>query len=203
MRRSWDTTEDLRGGIVELHSLNREENALHGINVVVPFLGNVNRVKATDPVGPLKFAVDEDYGLAPGDQGFGPVINDRDYEVRLVETLFDAQGPEYHLVLRPLRDPDHQRLRELWVDGATMLPEEAVVAGIGSRPPLTKVSWRVEFAQVQGATYIARETALTPVDYGREGLLTDFTVSFEKLALTSRFQNFGLEEVGGTPQSDP
>ncbi len=203
VRRTWEATEDLRGRIVNSHSFGREENAPHGINVVVPFLGDVNRAKPTDPVGEVKLAVDEDYGLAPGDQGFGAAINDRDYEVRLVETLTDARGPEYHLVLRPLREPEHHRLRELWVDGTTMLPEEAVVVGIGSRPPLTKVSWRVEFTRVQGGTYIARETALEPVDYGRDGLLTDFTVSFEGLALTSGYQSSGLGDVGGTPQSDP
>ena len=189
VHRTWHATEDLRERIVDLHSVGREQNAPHGINVVVPFLGDVNRARPNDPVGEVKLAADEDYGLAPGDQGLGTAINDRDYEVRLVETLTDAQGPEYHLLLRPLREPEHHRLRELWVDGTTMLPEEAVAVGIGSRPPLTKVNWRVEFTQVQGATYIARETALEPVDYGRDGILTDFTVSFEDLALSGGYRS--------------
>jgi hypothetical protein len=66
------------------------------------------------------------------------------------------------------------------------------IAGIGSRPPLTKVSWRVEFTQVHGGTYVARETALEPVDYGRDGLLTGFTVSFEELALSSGYRSSGI-----------
>ncbi|MDB5040550.1 MAG: hypothetical protein JWN27_1276 [Candidatus Eremiobacteraeota bacterium] len=201
VRRTWHTTEDLRERIVDLHALGREQNAPHGINVVVPFLGEVNRARPNDPVGELKLAADEDYGLAPGDERFGTAINERDYEARLVETLTDAQGPEYHLGLRPLRDPEHHRLRELWVDGTTMLPEEAVVVGIGTRPPLTKVSWRVEFTQVQGGSYIARETALEPVDYGRDGLLTDFTVSFEQLTLSSGYQSSGLVSSRTAPTS--
>ena len=188
VRRTWQTTEDLRERIVDLHSVGREHSAPPGINVVVPFLGDVNRAKPNDPVGEVKLAADDDFGLAPGDQGSGTAANDRDYEVKPVETLTDAQGPEYHLLLRPLREPEHHRLRELWVDGTTMLPEEAVVVGIGSRPPLTKVNWRVEFTQVQGATYIARETALEPVDYGRDGILTDFTVAFEELALSAAIE---------------
>jgi hypothetical protein len=184
VRRTWQTTEDLRERFLDLHSFGPARNAPHGINVVVPFLGDVNRTRPNDPVGEVKLAADEDYGLAPGDAALGAGVNDRDYEVSLVETLTDTQGPEYHLLLRPLHEPEHHRLRELWVDGTTMLPEEAVVAGIGSRPPLTKASWHVEFTQVQGGTYVARETALEPVDYGRGGLLTDFTFSFEDLALT-------------------
>jgi hypothetical protein len=201
VRRTWQTTEDLRERIVDLHSVGREQSAPPGINVVVPFLGDVNRAKPTDPVGEVKLAADEDYGLAPGDEWSGTAINERDYEARLVETLTDAQGPEYHLALRPLREPEHHRLRELWVDGTTMRPEEAVVVGIGTRPPLTKVSWRVEFTQVQGGTYIARETALEPVDYGRDGLLTDFTVSFEQLTLSSGYQSSGLVSSRTAPTS--
>jgi hypothetical protein len=227
VRRTWETTEDLRGAIVYSHTFSREELANpytpHGINIQIPLIPDLNREKPSDPVGQVEFAVDQDYGLAPGTRKFSaaksgtavsgdsshlPVIGrtatvNRDYEVKLVETLTDAKGREYHLTLRPLRDPDHHRLRELWVDGTTMLPEEAVVAGIGSRPPLTKVNWRVEFAHVQGGTYIARETALGPVDYGEDGMLTECIISFEELTLTSRFQSSGFGIVNGNPQSDP
>ncbi len=193
VRRTWDTKEDLRDGTVYSRAFSREElvhpYTPHGVNVVIPFLGNLNKETHPDPVGQVEFAIDQDYGLAPGPRTFTAakegraVGNDgshlavigrtatisRDYAVTLLETLRDERGPEYHLALAPLRDPGRHRLRELWVDGATMLPEEAVVAGIGSRAPLTKVNWRIEFTQVQGGTYIARETALAPVDYGGTG----------------------------------
>jgi hypothetical protein len=227
VRRTWDTTEDLRGGVVYSHTFSREELANpytpHGINVQIPFVPDLNRERPTDPIGQVEFAVDQDFGLAPGTRKFSaakfgtavsgdsshlPVIGrtatvNREYEVKLLETLTDAKGREYHLSLRPLRDPEHHRLRELWVDGTTMLPEEAIVAGIGSRPPLTKLKWRVEFAHIQGGTYIARETALEPVNYGDDGMLTECTVSFEELALTSRYQSAGFGIVNGDPQSDP
>ncbi len=228
-RRTWETSEDLRDGVVYSRSFSREELVHpftpHGIDVVIPFVGDVSREKPVDVIGQVEFAVDQDYGLAPGQRTFTAartaravggdgsrlaVIGrtgtmSRDYDVTLVETLSDAQGPEYHLALTPLRDAPHHRLRELWVDGATMLPEEAVVAGIGSRAPLTKVNWRVEFTRAQGGTYIARETALGPLDYGADGRLTDVSVSFEELALSSRPRStdFGLGIVSGNPQSDP
>jgi hypothetical protein len=229
VRRTWDTSEDLRGGVIYSRSFSREENANpftpHGIDIVIPFAGAIDKEKRVDPLGQVEFAVDQDYGLAPGQRKFVPAQNagqvggdsshlatigrtatvSRDYAVTLLETRSDEKGPEYHLALTPLRDAWHHRLRELWVDGATMLPEEAVVEGIGDREPLTKVKWRVEFTQLQGGSYIARETALAPLDCGDDGSLTGVSVSFEELQLTShpRGAGFGLGVVSGKPQSEP
>ncbi len=228
-RRTWDTSEDLRDGVIYSRSFSREEAVHpftpHGINIAIPFLNNLSKERQPDVIGQVEFAVDQDYGLAPGQRKFTPAqsagaigadsshlavigrtsTTSREYDVTLVETLSDAQGPEYHLRLKPLRDPWHHRLRELWVDGTTMLPEEAVVEGIGNRAPLTKIDWRVEFTQVQGGTYIARETALGPLDYGDGGRLTGVSVSFEQLRLSShpRSAAFGLGIVSGNPQSEP
>jgi hypothetical protein len=226
VRRSWETTEDLRQGLVFSRGFSREEQARpyvpHGINVGI--LGwNMNPVQPDDPIGHVAFAIDQDYGLAAGGRHVASVTNwsqvearssalpvigrtgtvARDYDVRLIETAVDAIGPEYHLALTPLRDPEQHRLRELWVDGKTSLPEEAVVDGIGSRPPLTKVRWRVEYRQTQGATYIARETALAPVDYGKAGMLRDVTVSFEELALRSKPTPFRFGFSMDDPQGEP
>ncbi len=228
VRRTWDTSEDLRHGVVFSRKFSREDASNpyvpHGINVNLPFLGNLNPVPLPDPIGHVAFAIDQDDGLAPSGrhitlarsdrdldaaQSTLPVIGrtgtvERDYEVTLLETLHDAAGTEYHLGLKALRDPAHHRLRELYVDGATFLPEEAVVDGIGSRPPLTKVRWRVEYRQVEGATYIARESALGDLDYGSRGTLKDATIAFEELTLGSRrpySSLLGLDD--DDPQTEP
>jgi hypothetical protein len=209
VRRTWDTTEDIRHGYVYSGAFSREEQANpyvpHGIAVSIPFVGEINKQQPTDPIGQVTFAIDQDYGLSPSGRRIVsttslstldrqssklPVIGRtgtvaRDYDVSLIDTTVDAQGPEYHLRLTPLRDPDHNRLRELWVDAATWVPQEAIVAGIGNRPPLTKVLWRIEYRQTQGATYIARETALADVDYGKAGKLQDVQVAFEEVDLRS------------------
>jgi hypothetical protein len=96
-------------------------------------------------------------------------------------------------------------LRELWVDGVTYLPHRAVVAGIGNRAPLTSVPWRIEFRQVQGATYVARETALHAVDYGAAGTLASLTVTFGEFEATPlptgwKFA-FGMSD--DRPNADP
>lgn len=86
----------------------------------------------------------------------------------------------YHLVLRPLRDPDRYRLRQLWIDeasGATWRLQEALnfVSGPG-----TTVPWTVDFTNLGGAQYIAQESADESMRY--RGLeYTGVTVAFENL----------------------
>jgi hypothetical protein len=226
IRRSWETTEDLRTGLIYSRAFAREEQASpavpHGINVFIPFLGNLNKEHVPDPIGQVAFAIDQDYGLAPTARKFTatsstsvldaqrsalPIIGRtgtvaRDYAVTLIETVTDEQGPEYHLGLKALRDPAHHRLRELWVDGTTWAPEEALVDGISARAPLNKVQWRVEYRQNQGATYIARETALAPVDYFGVAVLKDVTIAFDEVKLTSR-RSFGLGFSKNIPLGEP
>lgn len=227
VRRSWRTVEDIRHGYVYSGAFSREEQAHpytpHGVVISIPFFGTLNKVEPADPIGQVAFAIDQDYGLAPSDRRLvstnslstidkqssklqvightGTAV--RDYDVSLIETTVDAQGPEYHLRLIALRDPDRHRLRELWVDGTTWLPEEAVVAGIGNHPPLTKVPWRIEYRQTQGATYIARETALADVDYGKAGMLHDVQIAFEEVDLRSFPSPYGFGFSSSGQQGEP
>ena len=174
-----------------------------------------------DPIGAVTFAVDQDFGLAlnapsiaatpdmsvvassavslPHIGRTGTIA--RTYAVTDLGDVVENGGVRHHLGLRPLRDPRRYRLRELWIDGSTSLPTRAIVAGIGNRAPLDSVDWRVDFIQVQGGTYISRETALAPLDTD-EGRLDDVSVTFEELRPTNRLtaeESLGLSgEVGTT-----
>jgi hypothetical protein len=158
-----------------------------------------------DPIGELTFAVDQDFGLALNAPPIAarPDMSDvsasvvtlphigrtgtiaRTYEVTDLGDVAETGVALHHLGLRPLRDPRRYRLRELWIDAKTSLPVRAVVAGIGNRGPLQDVSWRIDFAQLQGGTYITRETALAPLDTGG-GRLDDVTITFAELRPTNR-----------------
>ena len=230
IKRTWDTVEDFRHATVFSRKFSREElasppDAPRGINIAIPFLGTLNKVQPLDPVGHVAFAVDQDYGISPADRRFTAAtsvwaldaasktlsvightgVTARTYDVRLIETLKDDRGVEYHLGLTPLRDPQKNRLRELWVDATTWLPEEAVVAGIGNRAPFDAVPWRIEFRQAHGATYVARETALADVDFGKAGLLRWLTVSFDEFAASAKPEGwkFMLGQSDDRPLSDP
>ncbi|GAC1579764.1 MAG: hypothetical protein NVS3B7_13970 [Candidatus Elarobacter sp.] len=228
LKHTWDTTEDLRHNAVYSRMFSREQRNYmgdppRGTNIALPFFGTLNKIQPADPIGHVSFAVDRDDGMAPVERRFVTPSSQydfnrrsstlqvigrtgttaRDYDVSLIETLHDAEGPEYHLALRPLHDPMRYRLRELYVDGTTWRPEEAIVDGIANRAPLTKVPWRVEYRQVDGATYIASETALKDLDYGKAGTLRWVTVSFEELKRGAKPTRFGSEFGLGNSSDDP
>ena len=176
-----------------------------------------------DPLGQLTFAVDQDFGLALDATAITATANlsevaasvttlprigrtgtiARIYDVTDLGEIAENGVVLHHLALRPLRDPHQYRLRELWLDTKTLLPVRAIVAGIGNRAPLDGVRWRVDFVQFQGGTYLARETALEPLNT-RDGRLDDVTVTFEQLRPTNRLtplESLGLSGDVGT--TDP
>ena len=70
--------------------------------------------------------------------------------------------------------------------------------------PVDRTSWRVDFAQLEGGTYVTRETALTPIDYGKAGTLRDVVITFAELRPTNRLtpeESLGLSGSVGT--ADP
>jgi hypothetical protein len=173
----------------------------------------MNPEPSTDPIGELSFAVDQDFGLAFDAQPIS-ATNDmsevassvnvlphigstgtiaRTYEVTDLGDVADPAGEQHHLRLRPLGDPRRYRLRELWTDAKTSLPVRAVVAGIGNAAPLDSVTWRVDFTQLQGGTYVAREVALEPLETD-SGKLEDVTITFDELRPTNRLT--GAESIG-------
>ncbi|MDQ6942598.1 MAG: hypothetical protein M3169_08815 [Candidatus Eremiobacteraeota bacterium] len=182
-----------------------------------------NPERASGPIGQLSFAVDQDFGLALNAPPIGATANmsevasavstlqkigrtgtvARTYDVTDLGDLTENGAVLHHLSLRPLRDPRRYRLRELWLDAKTSLPLRAIVAGIGNRGPLDAVDWRIEFKQLEGGTYIARETALAPLNTD-DGRLVEVTITFAELRATNRLtpeESLGLASSVGT--TDP
>ena len=67
--------------------------------------------------------------------------------------------PDYHLLLQPVREPKRYRLRELWIDERTYFTDRLRSDGNFVSGPGPGVAWTVNFAQNNGAPYIASETA--------------------------------------------
>lgn len=182
---------------------------------VIPKAGTsvLNAERPNDPIGELSFAVDQDFGLAidplpisttddmsdvASSKPVLPRIGStgtlaRNYEITDLGDVPEDGSIRHHLRLRPLRDPRRFRLRELWTDAKTSLPVRAVVDGIGNTAPLDSIAWRVDFVQLQGGTYVARETALAPLPTD-DGTLYDATISFEEVRPTNQLT--GAESVG-------
>jgi len=220
---AWDTTEDITHATVYADIFSKRERASpfvpHGINLQIGGIV-VNPERPDDPIGPVAFAVDQDFGLKPPHayavvydadtfasdaEGLATIGHAGTELQRYAVTLLDADASTDHLALTPLRDPYHNRLRELWVDAKDATVQEAIVAGIGDRAPLDRVRWDVTFARDEGGTYVAEERALDALDYGKSGRLKNARVTFDDLTLESRFPfqfTLGIESPVQT-QHDP
>lgn len=88
----------------------------------------------------------------------------------------------YHLLLTPAHDPQHFRLRELWIDAQTYQTRQLLSAGnfTGFQAP-----WLVKFAEIDGAMYIASEAAQAPIGVG-DHRYQQAALAFESIAKTTQ-----------------
>lgn len=110
----------------------------------------------------------------------------RAYSISLAGIEFVNDLPAYHLQLRPLRDPERFRLRELWVNARTFAPLRLIEALNFVTGPGTTVPWSVSFSQIGGATYVASETALGATQNGHHHY-DAVTVAFENVRPVGTF----------------
>lgn len=103
----------------------------------------------------------------------------RVYDISLVGIEADGTGRDYHLSLKPTRDPLKYRLRDLWIDTTTYQTRRARIGGNFTDDATERVPWMVRFAQIGGATYIAQEQAQAPIVGYRGVMYSSYTVSIQ------------------------
>jgi hypothetical protein len=103
------------------------------------------------------------------------------YRVDLVDTPQIDGVETYHLRLTPLRKPKENRLRELWVGENDYLPRRAIIAGNFTLAPLTDVPWTVDFTVVDGAPFLAKESAGDTLYLAHRRVVRDATIAFEDI----------------------
>lgn len=103
------------------------------------------------------------------------------YRVELIDQPQLDGIPTYHLRLTPLRKPNENRLRELWIGANDYLPRRAVTGGNFTISPLTDVPWNVDFALVDGAPVISKESAGANLYLGHRRVVRDATIAFEDI----------------------
>jgi|HubBroStandDraft_1064217.scaffolds.fasta_scaffold74325_1 hypothetical protein len=176
----------------------------------------MNEATSDDPLGQVTFAINQDFGLAfnapsveqtqdlsdiSTSKPFLPHIGStstvvpRSYAVSDLGDVMENGARLHHLALRPLRDPEKNRLRELWVDAKTFDVIHAKVSGIGNGTPFTTTAWLIDFRQWEGGTYIERETALDSLEDSGE-TCTGVTITFENVVAKNSLSPY--EQVGIT-----
>lgn len=111
------------------------------------------------------------------------VVAHRQYDIRLAGTQPLAGHADYHLMLKPVSDPATYRLREMWVDTATYATDRVVSEGNFTADDFSGVRWQTDFRQIDGATFIATETALSAFTLDRRHY-DSATVAFTGIAPT-------------------
>ena len=169
----------------------------------------VNPERSGDAVGPVALAVDQNFGLTM--PRTYRIANDERTVVggaaelatigrtgarlsRYRVALLDTADGIAHLALTPLRDAYHNRLRELWVDTETAFVRDAIVLGVGDRPPFDRTHWHVSFDRREGGTYLTEAHPIEPLTIGR--LTPQISIAFAKLSLLASSpvkSTFGIE----------
>jgi hypothetical protein len=102
----------------------------------------------------------------------------RDYRVTRLpdETVFEQ--PAIHLHLEPLREPEFNRLRDLWLDPTTYRTLQLNVQGLLNGKPYDGVMWTVRYVVVEGRQYVQQIVADQPLRFGIDTTLPKFEFDF-------------------------
>jgi hypothetical protein len=96
-----------------------------------------------------------------------------DYHVKSVA----VEGNEYHLVIEPLRDPDRNRLRELWVDKNTLELKKLVATDklfILGTSDVYGVTFTITMGMVQGIPVVTDIHGVVGDGYSGDGSTVDY-----------------------------
>lgn len=105
----------------------------------------------------------------------------RDYAIRLEGIELVNGHPDYHLSMRPLHQPHHYRLRDVWIDVRSFATDKLVSDGNFITGPGPGARWTVTFSQAGTTPYIANERASSPLAFeGRT--YEDATIAFEDIS---------------------
>jgi len=102
----------------------------------------------------------------------------RDYQVLMAGTDSMQGVDAIHLKLVPLRDPNINRLRDLWLDPASNRTLQLNVQGILNGKPYDGVLWTVRYVVVDGRQYLQQIIADSPVRFGIDTTIPKFEFDF-------------------------
>jgi hypothetical protein len=102
--------------------------------------------------------------------------NARDYRIEFAGTDTLRDGPAVHLTLEPLRTPQVNRLRDLWLDPQTHRTMQLNVAGIYNGQPYDQIEWTVHYVQLEGRNYVQQVVADAPLHFGLDTMIPKFEI---------------------------
>ena len=104
--------------------------------------------------------------------------SNRDYQIAVAGNEVVDGIPAIHLTFVPLREPNSNRLRDLWIDPETYRTIKEEVQGILSGQPYDRVRWTVRYALVDGREYLQQLIADEPLHFGLDTTISKFEYDF-------------------------
>jgi len=202
--RHYDGQAEPGRDVIWMHTRSQEEAAQppttpHGINFVIAIQGRVvhnftPKAVGFDIMGIPRLSPAYTFGMArgaalstpsPAATGLKTIAaveaRAREYRVSCIDSALGDGGVALdHLRLEPLRDPNRNRIREVWIESGSYWTDRMLLArNFVDGPPLHS-PWDIAFVHDDDAEYIARERALKPLDYGRGRVYADVTLTFRR-----------------------
>jgi hypothetical protein len=119
--------------------------------------------------------------------------NTRDYQIELAGTERVVGVPALHLTLTPLREPEANRLRDLWVDPATYRTVQLNVQGLLGGKPYDGVEWTVRYVLLNGHNYVQQIVADAPLHFGLDTSVPKFEFDFVDYHFPSEVPQFTFD----------
>ena len=102
----------------------------------------------------------------------------RDYAIAFGGTDRLSTGDAYHLVLTPLRNPETNRLRDLWIDPSTYATVRLSIQGLFEGKPYDGARWVVTYVPFGTRYYIQNIRSAEPLRFGMDRTVTDLEYDF-------------------------
>ncbi len=120
-------------------------------------------------------------------------VSARAYQIEIAGTEQLAGADAIHLTFVPLRDPESNRLRDLWVDPETGRTIQETVQGILDTKPYDRVKWTVRYVLVDGREYLQQLIADEPLHFGIDTTIPKFEFDFVDYHFPSTVPQFTFD----------
>ncbi len=149
-----------------------------GVLTRAPYRVESPRAQATASPEPSTSPVPEPQSSADYREIARVQANTRDYQIEVVGMEDVAAVPALHLKLTPLREPQINRLRDLWVDPMTYRTVQLNVEGVLGAKPYDSVKWTVRYVLLDGRNYVQQIIADEPLRFGFDTVIPKFEFDF-------------------------
>jgi hypothetical protein len=113
----------------------------------------------------------------------------REYTIVFAGTERLASGDAYHLMLTPLRNPEINRLRDLWIDPTSYATVRLAVQGLFEGKPYDGARWIVTYVPLGSRYYVANIRSAEPLRFGMDRIVTGLEYDFVSYDFPSTIPN--------------